>query len=54
VGIEPMLRTYAGVLKREVKSGDKKNKKSRPLTSLDWFKKITSKVIFFLIVFLKY
>ena len=44
VVIEPMLRTYAGVLKRDVKAGDKKNKKSRPPTYLDWFKKVTQKV----------
>ena len=37
VGIEPSLRTFAGVLKREVKATDKKNRKSRPLPYLDWF-----------------
>ena len=26
------------------KAGDKKNKKSRPPTYLDWFKKVTTKV----------
>jgi len=49
VGIEPSLRTYAAVLKREVKSTDKKNRKSRPITYIDWFKKTTSKVSFYLI-----
>jgi hypothetical protein len=52
VGVEANLRTFAGVLKKEVKTSDKINKKSRPLTYLDWFKKITSKVyIFFYIKF---
>ena len=46
VGIEPSLRTFAGVLKREVIATEKKNRKSRPITYLDWFKKTTQKVHF--------
>jgi len=38
------LRTYAAVLKKEVKATDLKKKNARPQAYITWIKKLTSKV----------
>ena len=50
VSIEEWLFIYAHNLKVTVKSPDIKNKKSRPVTYLDWLKKIQLKVKFINII----
>ena len=45
VSIEEGLFIYAHNLKATVKAPDVKNKKSRPVTYLDWLKKILMKVL---------
>ena len=42
--VVPALRTYATLLKKEVKVTDLKKKSIRPASYLNWVKKITSKV----------
>lgn len=42
--IVPALRTYASLLKKEVKVSDLKKKSIRPASYLTWLKKITSRV----------
>ena len=42
--IVPTLRTFASLLKKEVRASDKRKKIMRPVSYMIWLKKITSKV----------